>query len=67
MVGVGSLTVVMGDPGLLPPLFPGPRATAPFSEGAKLVPPELSPLCASVHWAVGVAQGPQPTTPTVLA
>lgn len=31
------------------------------------VPPELLALCASVHLAVGIAPGPQPTTPTAFA
>lgn len=56
--GVGWLT---------PPPFPDHHATPPFSEGAKQVPPKLLLLCASVHLAVGVAQGPEPTTPTVFA
>jgi len=63
--GAGWLTREAGAP-VLPP-FPGHHATPPFSEGAKQVPPKLFPLCVSVHLAVGVAQGLQPTTPTVFA
>lgn len=45
------------------PFFPD----LPFFEGQQAGPSKAVALCVSVHLAVRILQGPQPTTPTVSA
>lgn len=52
---------------VFPPSFLTPTLLSLSLKEHMWVPPELLALCASVHLAVGIAQGPQPTTPTAFA
>ena len=63
----GWLIVYAGSPGSLLALFPDPTLLSLSLKEHMRVPPELLALCAPVQLAVGIAQGPQPTTPTVFA